>query len=101
MKLWPCEVNGPKTSGPAVEAVLASAGHRATRRPEGPEGLTTREIEVLRHVARGLSNKQIAERLVISSKTVANHVEHIYTKIGAPNRAAASLFAVRQGLLLE
>ena len=52
-------------------------------------------------VARGMSNKEIAERLVISAKTVGNHVEHIYTKIDASNRAAASLFAMRHGLLPE
>jgi DNA-binding CsgD family transcriptional regulator len=61
--------------------------------------LTAREVEVLRLVAGGLSNKEIAARLVISPKTAGNHVEHIYTKIGTSNRAGASLFAVRQGLL--
>ena len=52
-------------------------------------------------LARGLSNKEIAARLVISPKTVGNHVEHIYAKIGASTRAAASLFAMRHGLLPE
>jgi DNA-binding NarL/FixJ family response regulator len=52
---------------------------------------------VLRLLARGLSNKQIAELLVISRKTVDNHAEHIYAKIRASNRARASLFAVRHG----
>ena len=85
----------------AVEAVLGAAGHRVSRRQAGPAGLTQREVEVLRLVARGLSNKEIAERLVISPKTVGNHVEHIYTKIDASTRAAASLFAMRQGLLPE
>ncbi|MFN8160235.1 MAG: HD domain-containing phosphohydrolase [Solirubrobacterales bacterium] len=85
----------------AVEAVLGAAGHRVSRRPEGPAGLTPREVEVLRLLARGLSNKQIAERLVISPKTVGNHAEHIYAKIDAPTRAAAALFAVRHGLLPE
>ncbi len=85
----------------AVEVVLSAAGHRAARRREGPAGLTTREIEVLRLVARGLSNKQVAQRLVIAPKTAGNHVEHIYAKIGASNRASASLFAVRHGLLDE
>jgi DNA-binding NarL/FixJ family response regulator len=56
---------------------------------------------VLRLLARGLSNKEIAQRLVISPKTVGNHVEHIYVKIDATNRAGASLFAVRHGLLPE
>ena len=80
----------------AVEAVLGAAGHRVARRREGPAGLTAREIEVLRLLARGLSNKQIAARLVISPKTVANHTEHIYAKIdtstprrGRPLRDAA------------
>jgi DNA-binding NarL/FixJ family response regulator len=86
--------------GDAVEAVLAAAGHRV-RRQEGPAGLTTREVEVLKLLALGLSNKQIAARLVISPKTAGNHIEHIYTKIGANSRAAAGLFAMQQGLLPE
>ena len=64
-------------------------------------GLTAREVEVLRLLARGLPNKEIAERLVISPKTVGNHVEHIYVKIGASTRAAAGLFAMQHGLLPE
>ena len=56
---------------------------------------------MLRLVARGLSHQQIAERLVISRKTASNHVEHIYTKIGASNRAMASVFAMRHGLMLD
>ena len=66
---------------------------------EAPSGLTTREVEVLRFLARWSSNKQIAERLVMARKTVDNHVEHIYTKIGASNRAQASLFVVRNALM--
>ncbi len=85
----------------AVEAVLGAAGHRVPRRREGPAGLTPREVEVLRLLARGLSNKEIAERLVISPKTVGNHAEHIYAKINAPSRAAAGLFAMQHGLLPE
>jgi HD-GYP domain-containing protein (c-di-GMP phosphodiesterase class II) len=85
----------------AVEAVLGAAGHRAARRRQGPAGLTPREVEVLRLLARGLSNKAIAERLVISPKTVAYHAEHIYAKINAPTRAAAGLFAMQHGLLPE
>ena len=56
---------------------------------------------MLRLVARGLSNKEIAARLVISPKTVGNHVEHIYAKIGASTRARAGLFAMQHGLLPE
>ena len=73
-----------------------------SRAPGGrPAGLTAREVEVLRLLARGLSNKEIAERLVISPKTAGNHVEHIYAKIDASSRAAAAMFAVQHGLLPE
>ena len=48
---------------------------------------------------RGLSNKEIAEQLVISRKTAGSHVEHIYAKIGVSNRARASLFAMKHGLI--
>jgi DNA-binding NarL/FixJ family response regulator len=58
-------------------------------------------VEVLRLLARGLSTKEIAERLVISPKTAGNHIEHIYAKIEASSRATASLFAMQQGLLPE
>jgi DNA-binding CsgD family transcriptional regulator len=58
----------------AAEAVLGAAGHRVARRRGGPAGLTAREVEVLRLLARGLSNKQMAAQLVISPKTVATHV---------------------------
>ena len=87
-----------------MDAVLGAAGHRRPRRREGPTGpaaLTAREAEVLVLLARGLSNKQIAGRLVITPKTAGNHVEHIYAKIVASSRAAAALFAVRHGLLPE
>jgi HD-GYP domain-containing protein (c-di-GMP phosphodiesterase class II) len=83
----------------AVDAVLGAAGHRVRRRREGPVGLTHREVEVLVLLARGLSNKAIAERLVVSPKTVGHHIEHVYRKIGCSTRAAASLFAMQHGLL--
>ena len=67
----------------------------------GKRLLTTRELEVLQFIVAGRSNKEIAARLVISPKTTGNHIQHIYTKIGTSNRAGASLFAVRQGLLPE
>jgi len=54
---------------------------------------------VLRLLARGLSNRQIAERLVISRKTASHHVEHIYAKTGTTNRALASLFAANHALI--
>jgi HD-GYP domain-containing protein (c-di-GMP phosphodiesterase class II)/DNA-binding CsgD family transcriptional regulator len=85
----------------AVDAVLRAAGHRVSGRRDWPAGLTTREVEVLRLLVRGLTNKEIAERLVISPKTAGSHVEHVYTKIGVSNRARASLFAVKHGLMAD
>ncbi|MFN2519365.1 MAG: HD domain-containing phosphohydrolase [Jatrophihabitantaceae bacterium] len=93
------EVRGGRLDGVAVDAVLAAAGHRLPRRSEGPSGLTAREIDVLRLLARGLSSKEVAAQLVLAPKTVRNHTEHIYTKIGTSSRAAASLFAVQHGLI--
>jgi HD-GYP domain-containing protein (c-di-GMP phosphodiesterase class II) len=95
------EVRAGRLDSDAVEAVLGAAGHRVRRRRDGPAGLTPREVEVLRLLARGLSNKEIAERLVISPKTVGNHAEHIYAKVNASTRTAASLFAMQHGLLPE
>jgi DNA-binding CsgD family transcriptional regulator len=87
--------------GNVVEAVLAAAGHPVSRRHSRPAGLSPREIEVLRLIARGLSSREIADRLTLSAKTVRNHTEHIYAKTGAGNRVTASLFAVEHGLLPE
>jgi len=95
------EVLAGRMDGEVVDAVLRAAGHRVGRRRPGPSGLTAREVEVLCLVARGLTNKQIGQRLVISPKTAGNHVEHIYTKIGATSRAEAGLFAMQHGLLPE
>ena len=94
------DVRAERLDARAAEAVLEAAGHRPARRHAYPAGLTSREVEVLRLLARGMSSKEIASRLVLAPKTVRNHTEHIYAKTGAPNRAAASLFAVQHGLLL-
>ncbi len=84
---------------PCTRAVLAAAGEsRSFPRSVWPAGLTDREVEVLRLVAAGLSNKKIAGRLTLSPKTVGRHVEHIYAKIGVSTRAGATLFAMDQGL---
>jgi len=95
------EVAAGRLAGDAVDSVLHAAGHRVRRRREWPAGLTAREVEVLRLLARGLSTKQIAQQLVISPKTAGSHVEHIYRKIDASNRAQASLFAMRHGLMRD
>jgi DNA-binding CsgD family transcriptional regulator len=65
---------------------------------ERPAGLTTREIEVIRLISQGLTNRQIAEQLFISEKTVARHLTPIYAKTGVDNRAGAAAFAFRSGL---
>lgn len=93
------EARAGKLAGEAVDAVLDSVGERSVRVAEAPAGLTAREVEVLRLLARGLTNKQTAQELVISPKTVGRHVESIYSKIGASTRAAAALFAVEHGVL--
>jgi DNA-binding NarL/FixJ family response regulator len=62
-------------------------------------GLTVREVQVLSLLARGVSNRNVAKALSISEKTVGNHVEHIYTKIGVSTRPAATSFALQHGLL--
>jgi HD-GYP domain-containing protein (c-di-GMP phosphodiesterase class II) len=93
------EVRAGRLDGQAVEAVLGAAGHATSRRPEQPAGLTPREVEVLVLVARGLQTKEIAQRLYITPKTVGHHIGHIYMKIGATNRVAASLFATEHGLI--
>jgi HD-GYP domain-containing protein (c-di-GMP phosphodiesterase class II) len=82
----------------SVAAVLAVSGqrvHRITR----PDGLSEREVEVLGLVARGLPTKQIGRALGISVKTADRHVQNAYAKIGVSSRAAATLYAMQNGLV--
>jgi HD-GYP domain-containing protein (c-di-GMP phosphodiesterase class II) len=96
------EVRGGRLDGDAANAVLAAAGHRVrAARRERPGGLSEREVEVLRLLARGLSNREMARRLVISPGTVHQHVQHIYNKLGVSTRPAATLFALQHDLLNE
>lgn len=84
----------------AVRAVLLAAGHAASRTRAGrPAGLSEREVEVLRLIATGASYAEVASTLVISPRTAAHHVQHIYDKIGTSTRAAAALFAMQHQLL--
>ena len=80
-----------------IERAARDLRERERRRPPG--GLTPREIAVLRLVAQGLTTREVAERLFISAKTADTHLQHIYTKISAPNRAAATRWAVEHGLV--
>jgi len=84
----------------AVESVLASSGGAGpTVRASFPAGLSEREVDVLRLVARGLTDKDVASKLGISHRTVHHHNNHAYDKIGVSTRAAAALFLVENDLL--
>ena len=72
---------------------------REVRVPDSPETLTERETEVLRLLAQGRSNKEIAHGLSIGEKTVKTHVSNILSKLNVPSRTQAALYAVRIGLV--
>jgi putative nucleotidyltransferase with HDIG domain len=93
------EARAGRLDAEMVECVLAAAGHRPHRRREHVAGLTARELEVLRLIARGRSTKQVAAELVITPKTADSHIQHIYSKVGVSTRAAATVFAMHHGLL--
>jgi HD-GYP domain-containing protein (c-di-GMP phosphodiesterase class II) len=93
------EVREGRLDGEAVAAVLEAAGHRvAPVRRELIAGLTAREMDVLRLIARGKSMKEIGASLGISPKTADNHIQNLYDKIGVRTRAGATLFAIEHGL---
>jgi HD-GYP domain-containing protein (c-di-GMP phosphodiesterase class II) len=94
------EARAGRLDGDIVNAVLAATGHRApSGKKEVVAGLSEREVEVLRLLARGRTMKQIAAELIISFKTVDRHIQNIYTKINVSTRAAATLFAMENNLL--
>jgi DNA-binding CsgD family transcriptional regulator len=78
---------------------LARTALAAAARHGGPDGLTARETQVLGLVAEGVTTREISERLFISAKTADNHIQHIYTKLGVTNRAAATRWAMEHGLV--
>jgi HD-GYP domain-containing protein (c-di-GMP phosphodiesterase class II) len=93
-------VDSGRLDGAAVEAVLSAAGQPvARRRPKEVAGLTPREVDTLRQVARGLSIRQIARELSIAPKTVDGNIQRIYAKISVSTRAGATLFALSHALL--
>ncbi len=83
---------------PAPTQGERSPSPTTTSPPSYPDGLTTREVEVLRVVAQGLTNEQVAERLVISPRTVDTHLTSIYSKIRVSSRAAATRYAIEHHL---
>jgi DNA-binding NarL/FixJ family response regulator len=82
---------GKKRIPPAVAAQLAEH--------VSDEALTPREVEVLRHIAQGNRNKDIAERLFISEETVKVHVKHVMDKLGANDRTEAVAIGIRRGII--
>jgi putative nucleotidyltransferase with HDIG domain len=93
------EADAGRLDPAAVGAVLAVAGLQPGPRSAGPAGPTAREVEILGLLSRGLTSTEIARRLTISTKTVRNHIEHIYLKAGVTNRTGAALFALEHGIV--
>jgi DNA-binding CsgD family transcriptional regulator len=88
----------------ATRAVLVAAGHGEpagppVRRQKNPGGLSRREVDVLRLAAKGLTTREIGERLFISTKTADHHIQHVYVKIGVSTRAAAALWAMQNAVV--
>ncbi|MDQ5851927.1 MAG: tetratricopeptide repeat protein, partial [Chloroflexota bacterium] len=82
----------------AVSQPAAPAPQRAIA-PTYPAGLTAREVDVLRLVAQGLTNQEVADQLIISPRTIEKHLESIYAKLGVPSRTAAVRFAIEHHLV--
>jgi DNA-binding NarL/FixJ family response regulator len=88
--------SGSVISNTVIDQMLAMIGSNGGR---SEDGLTPREMEVLKLIARGMPNKQVAFQLKISDKTVRNHLCHIYEKLEIFDRAQLVLYAVRKGLV--
>jgi ATP/maltotriose-dependent transcriptional regulator MalT len=94
------DIRAGKLDSDAGKAVLSAAGHRVTPvRQERVAGLSEREIEVLRLITQGFSNRQMAKTLSVAETTIGTHVAHIYDKLNVSTRAAATLFAMQNSLL--
>jgi two-component system, NarL family, response regulator LiaR len=89
---------GESSLSPAIARKLVLELSRPAQRPLTTDPLTPRELEVLRVIARGMSNQQIANELVVSEATVRTHVSNILSKLHLASRTQAALFALREGL---
>jgi len=81
-----------------IQRTRADRRARAAGGSVRPGGLSAREVDVLRLAAQGHTTREIAQRLYISAKTADRHIQNLYTKIGASNRAGATRWAVEHGL---
>ena len=90
-------VGGARVMSGAIADRLV--GMLSSKPKESYDGLTPREVEILKLVAIGLANKQIALRLKVSEKTVRNHISHVYEKLGIQGRSHAVIYAARKGLI--
>jgi DNA-binding NarL/FixJ family response regulator len=93
-----CEPLGAKPARARADALAARLDTARPVAPAYPAGLSTREVDVLRLVAQGLTNQQVAERLYLSPRTVEQHLRSIYNKLGVSTRAAATRFAIEHRL---
>ncbi|MCB1496881.1 MAG: hypothetical protein KDJ86_13920 [Bauldia sp.] len=93
------EVAAKRLPPDCVRAVLDFAGHEKASATAPPGGLTRREVDVLVRIAKGETNKAIADHLGLSPKTVDKHTENLYRKIDVRSRTAAALYAMENGLL--
>ena len=90
---------GESPLDPSVAGRVMSALSQLEGAAPGPDALTAREIDVLREVARGFSNQEIADRLSLSEATVRTHISHILSKLGLASRTQATLYALREGFV--
>ena len=89
---------GEPSLHPIVAKMVLEEIGQPVRQPLTPEPLTQREVDIIRLVAQGLSNRQIAEQLVIGEATVRTHVGNVLNKLHLANRVQATLYALREGL---